>query len=77
MINIKSSAHRIYIQKTPSLEWWYKIDERIRSELSTIIWEKWDKSRLKKEELLRKLEELKNEYSKVEEEIKELESKAV
>jgi predicted nuclease with TOPRIM domain len=77
MINIKGSAHRIYIQKTPSLEWWYKIDERIRSELSTIIWEKWDKSRLKKEELLRKLEELKSEYSKVEEEIKELESKAV
>jgi predicted nuclease with TOPRIM domain len=77
MINIKGSAHCIYIQKTPSLEWWYKIDERIRSELSTIIWEKWDKSRLKKEELLRKLEELKSEYSKVEEEIKELESKAV
>ena len=53
------------------------IDEEIQSELATIFWENRDKARLKKEELQRKLVELKNEYSRIEEEIKELESKAV
>jgi len=53
------------------------INEEIRSELATIFWENRDKARLKKEELQMKLVELKNEYSRAEEEIKELESKAV
>ena len=53
------------------------IDEEIQSELATIFWENRDKARLKKEELQRKLVELENEYSRIEEEIKELESKAV
>ena len=54
-----------------------QMDEEIQSELATIFWENRDKARLKKEELQRKLVELKNEYSRIEEEIKELESKAV
>ena len=53
------------------------IDEETQSELATIFWENRDKARLKKEELQRKLVELENEYSRIEEEIKELESKAV
>ena len=53
------------------------MDEETQSELATIFWENRDKARLNKEELQRKLVELKNEYSRVEEEIKELESKAV
>ncbi len=51
------------------------IDEEIQSELATIFWENRDKTRLKKEELHRKLLELKDEFSRIEEEIKELESK--
>jgi uncharacterized coiled-coil DUF342 family protein len=51
------------------------IDEEIQSELATIFWENRDKTRLKKEELHRKLLELKDECSRIEEEIKELESK--
>ena len=54
-----------------------QMDEETQSELATIFWENRDKARLKKEELQRKLVELKNEYSRIEEEIKELESKAV
>jgi len=51
------------------------IDEETQSELATIFWENRDKNRLKKEELERKLLELKDEYSRIEEEIKELENK--
>ena len=53
------------------------IDAEIRSEFATIFWENRDKAKLKKEKLQMKLVELKNKYSRVEEEIKELESKAV
>lgn len=52
------------------------MDEEIQSELATIFRENRDKARLKKVELQRKLAELKDEYSRVEEEIKELESNA-
>ncbi|MGB9940191.1 hypothetical protein [Methanosarcina sp.] len=51
------------------------IDEETQSELATIFWENRDKNRLKKEELERKLLELKDECSRIEEEIKELENK--
>ncbi|WP_164888540.1 hypothetical protein [Methanosarcina sp. MSH10X1] len=53
------------------------IDEETQSELGTIFWENRDKGKLKKEELQSKLLELKDECSRVEEEIKELESKEV
>jgi hypothetical protein len=43
--------------------------------LAIIFWENRDKARLKKEELHRKLAELKKEYLRIEKEIKELESK--
>jgi len=53
------------------------IDEETQSELAIIFWENRDKNRLKKEELHRKLLELKNECSGIEKEIKELECKKV
>lgn len=53
------------------------IDENTQSELAIIFWENRDKARLKKEELHRRLLELKNEFSRIEKEIKELESKEV
>jgi hypothetical protein len=53
------------------------IDGETHSELAVIFWENRDKSRLKKEELHKKLLKLKYECSRVEKEIKELESKAV
>lgn len=51
------------------------IDEETQSELAIIFWENRDKARLKKEELQRKLAELKKEYLRIEKEIKEFESK--
>lgn len=53
----------------------YIIDEETQSKLAIIFWENRDKARLKKEELHRKLAELKKEYLRIEKEIKELESK--
>lgn len=53
------------------------IDEETQSELAIIFWENRDKTRLKKEELHMKLLKLKNECSRIEKEIKELESKKV
>jgi len=51
------------------------MDEENQSELATIFWENRDKARLKREELQKKLLELKDECSRIEKEIKELESK--
>lgn len=51
------------------------MDEETQSELAVIFWENRDKARLKREELQKKLLELKDECSRIEEEIKELESK--
>ena len=53
------------------------IDGETHSELAIIFWENRDKTRLKKEELHRKLLKLKNECCRIEKEIKELESKKV
>lgn len=53
------------------------IDEKTQSELAIIFWENRDKARLKKEELYRRFIELKNEFSRIEKEIKELESREV
>jgi hypothetical protein len=53
------------------------IDEETQSELAIIFWENRDKARLKKEELHRRFLELKNEFSRIEKEIKELESTEV